>query len=89
MFPGGKISGQSLDIRSRNITIEVAGSLVVESKWFTRGSGTGRFIESILLQYFRLNILTIEFCKFMLNKLLKGIYKVYMVLIILVNLTSS
>lgn len=49
VFPGGKISGQTLDIRARNITIEVAGSLVAKSKSFTRGSGTGRFIESILL----------------------------------------
>lgn len=46
VFPGGRISGQNIDIRAQNITIEVAGSLVTESNGFTKGSGTGELVTS-------------------------------------------
>jgi uncharacterized protein (DUF2345 family) len=41
IFPGGMVSGQSIDVHARNITIEVAGNIVTKSSGFTLGSGKG------------------------------------------------
>lgn len=42
VFPGGSVSGQNVDVHARNITIEVAGSIVVKSFGFRLGSGKGK-----------------------------------------------
>ncbi len=44
VFPGGMVSGQSVDVHARNITIEVAGSIVTKSSGFTLGAGKGMFL---------------------------------------------
>ena len=41
IFPGGTVSGQSVDVHARNITVEVAGSIVTRSSGFTLGTGKG------------------------------------------------
>ena len=41
VFPGGTVSGQSVDAYARNITIEVTGSIVAKSSGFTLGTGKG------------------------------------------------
>jgi hypothetical protein len=47
VFPGGMVSCQSFDVHARNITIEVAGSIVAKSSGYTLGTGKG--IVNILL----------------------------------------
>ena len=41
IFPGGMVSSQMVDVRARNITVEVAGSIVTKSSGFTSGTGKG------------------------------------------------
>ena len=41
IFPGGMVSSQMVDVRARNITIEVAGSIVTKSSGFISGTGKG------------------------------------------------
>ena len=41
IFPGGMVSSQMVDARARNITIEVAGSILTKSFGFTLGTGKG------------------------------------------------
>ena len=48
VFPGGRISGQKVSIRARNITIEASGSLFTQSSGVKMGAGNGKF--SLLIQ---------------------------------------